>query len=400
MSVADGAPFRVLHVVAYFAPAFSYGGPPRSVLGLVRGLRAAGLEVAVYTTTAGGEAELPPTPEDGESVEGVVVRRFPRTFPRRFFASRGLVRAVDDALAGGRFDLVHLHGLWNAAISGAARRLRARGARYVVSPRGMLDAPSRAHHALRKRVSYPFVESRLLRAAAFLHATSEAEAAGLEALGLGRPVVTVPNGVGLPPLGEAAEEAARAFRARHGLAAGASAEPLVAFVGRLHPIKRLDLLVDAFARLHARRPTVRLAIAGPDEAGLRPALSARLGAAARAVLWLGAVEDDERDALLAASSALVLCSDSESFGRVVAEALAAAVPAVVTETCGWEALSRARCGLRVPQTAEALAEAFERLLDDPGEAREMGARGRAWVASSLSWDVAARTMADAYRKLR
>jgi hypothetical protein len=52
---------RVVHVCAYFAPAFVYGGPPRSVLGLCLAQRAAGVDVRVVTTTANGDSELPDT---------------------------------------------------------------------------------------------------------------------------------------------------------------------------------------------------------------------------------------------------------------------------------------------------------------------------------------------------
>ena len=50
---------RVVHVCAYFAPAFVYGGPPRSILGLCAAQQRAGLDVRVVTTTANGDEELP-----------------------------------------------------------------------------------------------------------------------------------------------------------------------------------------------------------------------------------------------------------------------------------------------------------------------------------------------------
>jgi len=58
---------RVLHVSPYFAPAFRYGGPPRSILGLCRALGRAGVDVEVVTTTADGDADLPATGPVGGS---------------------------------------------------------------------------------------------------------------------------------------------------------------------------------------------------------------------------------------------------------------------------------------------------------------------------------------------
>jgi hypothetical protein len=65
---------RVLHVSAYFAPAFVYGGPPRSVLGLCRAQRDAGVDVRVVTTTANGDAELDAAIVARGAYEGIPVR--------------------------------------------------------------------------------------------------------------------------------------------------------------------------------------------------------------------------------------------------------------------------------------------------------------------------------------
>ena len=73
----------------------------------------------------------------------------------------------------------------------------------------------------------------------------------------GVPVAMLPNGVDAPADGDLARGR---FRLRLGLAGDA---PLVVFLGRLHPIKRLDLLAAAFAEVRARHRTARLASPGP-----------------------------------------------------------------------------------------------------------------------------------------
>src|SRR3990172_42392 len=90
---------RVLHVTPYFAPAFRYGGPPRSILGLCRGLARAGAAVEVLTTTADGPFDLPASPPDGDVWDGVAVRYLPRAFPRRLFGARGLGAGLDAAVS-------------------------------------------------------------------------------------------------------------------------------------------------------------------------------------------------------------------------------------------------------------------------------------------------------------
>ncbi len=380
---------RIIHVTPYFAPAFGYGGPPRSVLGLCRALMAAGVEVEVFTTTADGGRELPPSPPEGERYDGVLVRYFPLAAPRRMFQAQGLGAAL--AMAAARADLIHIHGLWNLPAWTAARVARRVGIPYVISPRGMLDAGSLAHHAARKWIAYWAVERRNLAGAAFLHATSPAEAEALGDRGAGAPVITLANGVDAPATGLPGRGA---FRQRLGVTAEA---PLVIYLGRIHPIKRLDLLAAAFERLRGIRPDARLVIAGPDEAGHRRALEphfARLGPSAH---WTGELSEAEKWSLLADADALVTCSDSESFGMSAVEAMAAGLPVVVTQTCPWEEVETAHAGFWVPQHAEAIADGLREILAQPSRAREMGERGRQLVRSRYAWDTVAGTMAEQYR---
>jgi glycosyltransferase involved in cell wall biosynthesis len=391
---------RVLHVSAYYAPAYRYGGPPRSIHGLCRALCRHGVDVQVLTTDADGPGRLPEQVTSAAAFEGVPVRYFPRDWPLNPIGSRTMVASLPAALASA--DVVHIHGLWNRAVWGAARAAYRAGVPYVVSARGMLQDAALAHRPWRKKAAFALVERRLLERAALLHATSEEEVATLERLGTGRPVVLIPNGIEpRHPAGPAHVSADRPFaqedaRGDHRQVADA---PTVLFVGRLHPIKRLDLLVDAYTLLTQQYPGARLVIAGPDEAGLRPSLDARAGEHAAGIQWCGAVDAAARDRLLGDATALVCCSDSESFGMSVLEALAVGTPVVVTDTCGWMDVERHQLGFRVPQTAPAIAQALARLVAAPEAAREMGARGRALAESRYTWPAVARAFAEQYDRL-
>ncbi|MGE5192428.1 MAG: glycosyltransferase, partial [Deltaproteobacteria bacterium] len=184
---------RVVHVTPYFAPAFCYGGPPRSVSALCRALQRQGVDVEVVTTTANGKGELRASGPGGDQYEGVRVHYLPRAFPRRCFGARRLGRVLSSALE--RCDVLHVHGLWNIPAAVAAHMARQRGVPYVVSTRGMMEGPARARHPWRKRLAYFLLERRNLAGACLLHATSAAEAATLRRLGLGVKIVAVPNGV-------------------------------------------------------------------------------------------------------------------------------------------------------------------------------------------------------------
>jgi len=377
---------RILHITPYFAPAFVYGGPPRSVLGLCKGLQRAGVQVEVVTTAANGPTDLAPSPPEGSEYEGVRVRYLPVAFPRRFFGAR-MRGPVSTALA--RADLCHIHGIWNVPEWSAARLARASGVPYVLSPRGMLQPAARTRGRWRKAIAYRVLEQVNLAHADLLHATSDAEAAVLRSLGLNVPIVVVPNGVDTA----AAASAPPGFRERLGIPRDAF---VVAFLGRIHPIKRLDLLASAFAAVRETHSDVHLVLAGPDERGHLASVMRRLTAHAGCVHAPGALGEDDKWALLRAADVSVQCSDSESFGLAIVEAMAAGVPVVVTRTCPWPEIEARDCGFWVEHSAPALADAIRRLLADRPRRAAMGERGAAFARERFGWEAIGRRVAASY----
>jgi glycosyltransferase involved in cell wall biosynthesis len=108
---------------------------------------------------------------------------------------------------------------------------------------------------------------------------------------------------------------------------------VIAYAGRLVREKRVDLLIDAFAKLLAERPSAHLFIAGegPDEARLRDQVTRQnLGH----VHFLGLLPRHEVHQLLAGADSLVLPSRFEGFPMVVLEALACGVPVVAADVGG------------------------------------------------------------------
>jgi glycosyltransferase involved in cell wall biosynthesis len=233
----------------------------------------------------------------------------------------------------------------------------------------MLEPAALAHHAMRKRASWALFDHRVMREASAWHATSHTEAEALRRRPGAPAVVEIPNSVEPVVVDEAARLEARAFA---GVPRGA---PYILFLGRVHPIKRLDLLAAAFTQVLRDRPGAHLVVAGPDERGHRQRVEPLFAPLGPAVHWCGPVDGRRKAGLVSGASALVLCSDSESFGMSVAEALMAGVPAVVTRTCPWPMLDTVGCGRSVDQTPAAIAAGLLDILRDPVEAVAMGRRG-------------------------
>jgi glycosyltransferase involved in cell wall biosynthesis len=361
------------------------------VLGLCRAQHDAGVDVRVVTTTANGDAELDAAIVARGEYKGIPVRYCPRAWPRSIFRAPSLGKAVRSELR--EADVLHIHGLWNAAVWSAAAAARDQRKPYVLSPRGMLAPAALAHDRWRKTLVYPFTDRRVIHDAARLHATSHPEFDELNRIPAAGRAVYVPNGVDLPAR---IEGDAGAARRRFQLPASA---PLVLFLGRIHPIKRLDLLAAAFARVLREHPDAHLVIAGPDEAGHRAALAPLYMPFAKSVTWTGRVDDTGKRQLLDAATVLVMCSNSESFGMSAAEAMAAGKPVVVTRTCPWPEVEAHRAGFWVDQSAEAIAAAVNAVLSNSASAQDMGCRGRALIAAHYSWPHAAAALIREYEAI-
>jgi len=168
-----------------------------------------------------------------------------------------------------------------------------------------------------------------------------------------------------------------------------SAVPLVAAVGRLVPVKRFDLLIDALADLKARVPDVRAVIAGEGYA--REALQAQVRALG-ADEWIalpGQVDDRTLLDLYRRAWVLASASAHEGWGMTITEAAACATPAVATRIAGHaDAVVDGVTGLLVERPGE-LARALERVVTDSG-LRERLARAAQERAASFTWEATAR----------
>ena len=178
----------------------------------------------------------------------------------------------------------------------------------------------------------------------------------------------VPIGLDLERFADPDAAAGAAFRARSGVAEG---EVLIVYVGRLVPIKRVDVLLRAFAHLLAEGVPARLAIAGDGET--RP----QLEQLARELEIVGQVTfhgflDDSAEATAGADIA-ALSSDNEGTPVALIEAGAAGVPAVATAVGGVADVVTSATGLLVPPgDHHAMAAALRRLAGDASVRRSMG----------------------------
>ena len=174
-------------------------------------------------------------------------------------------------------------------------------------------------------------------------------------------------------------------------------KPTIAYVGRLKPYKRVELLLEAVAVLRERIPEIRLVIAGTGESDA--ALRARvltLGIDAH-VTFEGFVSEDRKHEIMANAWVFAMPSEMEGWGLTVIEANACGTPAAGFPVPGVrEAIVDGTSGLLVAD-GETIDIALARILTD----RELRARLQAGArarAAEFSWDRTTRGVLDALSK--
>jgi glycosyltransferase involved in cell wall biosynthesis len=279
------------------------------------------------------------------------------------------------------YDAVVLNGIWNYTALGVKSALVGTRIPYVVFPHGMLDpwfVKTYRLKAIFKQISWWFCEGPVLNNARAVFFTTEEERT--LARGVFHPYRVRERVVGLGTSdiqGDAARQS-EAFRAQM---PRLGSRPYLLYLSRIHPKKGCDLLIEAFAAAMPARPGLQLVIAGPDQTGWRQQLEKRAGelGIADSIHWPGMLSGDVKWGAFRGAEAFVLPSHQENFGVVVAEAMAAGRPALITNKVNiWREVEESGGGLVESDDVEGITRLLRQFLSMTEETRaEMGRRARA-----------------------
>jgi len=219
------------------------------------------------------------------------------------------------------------------------------------------------------------------------HATAQSEYEDIRRLGFRQPVVILPNGISTPKIPKSPNPKI-----------SQSPNRTLIYLSRIHPEKRLDLLLNVWGALEKKFSNWELKIYGPNAhpfAKSMMALSQSLGH--QRVTFVGEARGESKWQAYAAADLFILPTRTENFGMAVAEALASGVPAITTKGAPWEGLVDNKCGWWVDETEDAVLNALSSAMSLPPEQlAEMGARGRDWMKRDFDWDALGLKMKAAY----
>ncbi|MET8368585.1 glycosyltransferase, partial [Micromonospora profundi] len=337
----------------YFEPGYLAGGPIRSVSSL---MDAASPAIEGTLVTRDHDLGAP------ESFPGLSGRWVQRGRHRVFYLGARRLRhwrRLYRELRATRFDLLYVNSLWSlfsivpivAAKTGALRVERV-----LIAPRGECGVGALSINSTRKRIFLVGWRWMLNGQRVYWHATTALEAADIRRVVPSARIPVVvgaggPEPVDLPP-------------------ARSSGPARLVFLGRISPMKNLDLVLTALSEV---KGPVEFDIFGPteDQAYWRTCLSLleSLPGNIRAT-YRGAVQPDQVCDVFAGHDAFVLPTRGENFGHVIAESLAVGCPVICSDRTPWTPVLRSGGGMVLPDlTAEALRDCIEEFVAASPEQR-------------------------------
>lgn len=381
---------RVLHVI----PSVSsyHGGPTKALETMEQALSAAGVDVFTATTDDAAPGHRLPAETRPSRANGAT-RTYHRKWSEFYKVAPAMVPWLWRNVRG--FDVVHIHALFSFASTVAAHIAGWRGVPYIVRPLGTLTVYGvKRRRALLKRISLSLLEGRILRRAAAVHFTTQAEWDEAKLLGIPFSGVVIPLAVapGLSTDSQCLLDDQPQLRDRH----------VVLYLSRLDRKKNIEGLLEAFASLAKRRSDVALVVAGggqADYAASLQALAETLGVADR-VVFLGHVEGETKAAVFRLAEVFVLPSYSENFGIAAVEALQAGLPCILSDGVAVaQEIQDAGAGIVVSTKPDDIARAIEQFLADESLRREAGRRGRLMAEEHYSIDAMTRKLRLLYQRV-
>lgn len=355
---------RILHVATLVSADGAYGGPVRVATNICKQIMKQGSQAELWAAAGYGMGSV-------KTFDGTPVRLFAwrKILPWRGFAPTWCPTMPLSLISARKeLDVLHIHLGRDAVTMPMAIVARAFGIPYIVQTHGMIKNKNGAFFRLFDTI---FTRPVLRGAASVLHLTNYEKQRLLEVEPRIRRLDMVPNGVDVP---EQSEPTSNEGPCR------------VLFMARLHKRKRPTHFIRAAIILSRGNVNATFHVAGPDEGEQGVIRELIEGSRCeQKIVYEGAIEPGLTSNRILNSDVYVLPSINEPFPMSVIEAMAAAKPVVITNTCGLARyVEEAGAGIVVDSTVDDLVSAMEKLIRDGDLRGVMGQNAKRLVAEKLN----------------
>ena len=297
------------------------------------------------------------------------------------------------------YDIVHIHEHRQTLAILAAHYARKNNIPYIVQAHGSV-LPFFQKEGLKNLFDKAF-GFRILHNASCVFALTEVEKEQYLKMGVDEErIEIVPLGINLEEYENLPEHGQ--FRSRFNIC---DDDKLILFVGRLHEIKGLDLLMDSFNDFIKNEgnddecSSIKLAIVGPDD-GYLSHLEEKVGeySLEENVIVTGPLYNDEKRQALVDCDLFVMPSKYESFTTSGLEAMACGKPLVLTKNNHIHDWVDGNVGIACDDNNDSLRKALEKMLFDEDLAKAYGENGKRLIAEKYNWDIINKQILDIYNR--
>jgi glycosyltransferase involved in cell wall biosynthesis len=378
-----GDSMKILQVTNFFKPSWESGGPARVAYEISKKLIERGHEVTVYTTD-GFKSRLDVEKNKTVDVDGIRTYYFRNlssyltrevNLPIPYYLPVVARKEIKD------FDVIHIHEYRTMLAIVVHHYAEKYGVPYILQARGSIPR-FKTKKKLKKLFDIFFGYKILKNASKLIFTTKKELEKGEEVFNMNSDrIEIVPNGIDLSEYDNLPEKGG--FRRKYSIR---DDEKIILYLGRIHEIKGLDMLVRSFTDLVKELDNVKLIIVGPDD-GYASTLKEMVTGLKidDKVLFTGPIFEKDKLEAYVDADVFILPSKYESFGNVALEACACGTSVIVTNRCGIAEWINNDVGYVVEYDKEELQDALFKILSDDGLRRRFGEEGRRLVREEFSW---------------
>lgn len=387
---------KILHVAHFFYPCLSAGGVVNASYQIAR-MQARDNSVKVISSDACKERLKFEESRYDVDIDGIKVDYFKNISNRFKLATMldtpiGAIFRIKNQIRD--FDVVHVHEHRQTLSIIACYFARRYGIPYVVQAHGSV-LPFFQKEGL-KNIFDKVFGFKILHGASKVFALTEVEKEQYLKMGVEEDrIEIVPLGINIEEYSDLPEEGI--FREKFNISKD---DKLVIFIGRVHEIKGLDLLIDAFKELADSESDVKLAIVGPDD-GYMDALNLRIAECdlSDKVIVTGPLYKSEKQEALVDCDLFVMPSKYESFTTSGLEAMACGKPLVLTKNNHIHDWVDGSVGLACDDDKMSLKDAMAEVLFDEELSKKFGMNGRRLIQEKYNWDMINEQILNIYESI-
>lgn len=374
---------KILQVVQFFSP--NHGGSATSPYELSKQLQKKGHEITVLTT------DFQMNNVFIDSLEGITVIPFHCQFNiGGLLISSSMNKYLKENIDN--FDIIHMHNFRTYQNIITRKYAIRHNVPYILQARGSV-LPFFQKQKL-KKIFDIFFGYKILHDASKFIALTKTEAEQYTKMGIIKDKIEIiPNGINLKKYENLPIRGM--FRKKYGIKDN---EKLILYLGRIHKIKGIGMLVDAFSKNTQKSDQIKLIIAGPDD-GFISELHKQVESLNinDKVIFTGPLYEQDKLEAYIDSDIYVLPSISECFPNTILEACACGISVIVTTGCGIKDIVEDNCGY-VVNDENSLSEALVNLLTNENLRIKFGEKGCSLVKEKFTWDQVVNEMETLYEK--